>query len=163
VRLHPLLAPIFALPIALAGCVNTDAAVFVEPTIESPTATVDSNPLGTQISGSFTLKLHLGPRASGPSQVTLGAFSILDSARSAAITAVQLATTSTQFPATVDLDSDVSASLLFNLGSKTLPEDPNKGKLCDPAGVVIGGIIEDSLLGDSTPFFSSIVHPAGCM
>ncbi len=161
-RIHPLLAPIFALPVALAGCINTDAAVFVEPTIESPAATVKGGALGVTIEGNFTLKLHLGPRASGPSTVKLGAFSILDAKQSAAITSVQIGTTSTQFPATVDLDSDVTASLPFDLGSKTLPEDPDKARLCDPAGVVIGGTIEDSLLGGSTPFFSSIIHPSGC-
>lgn len=153
---------LLALPLLLAACVNTDAAVFVEPTIESPSATVAGGALGVTISGNFTLKLHLGPRASGPSQVTLGAFSILDSKQSAAITAVQLGSSSTQFPATVNLDSDVSAALPFTLGSKTLPADA-KAKLCDPAGVVIGGTIQDSLLGGSTPFFSAIVHPAGCM
>jgi hypothetical protein len=157
------LRPLFALPLLLAGCVNTDAAVFVEPTIESPTATFKGGALGVTISGNFTLKLHLGPRASGPSTVKLGAFSILDAGQKAAITSVQIGTTSTQFPVTVDLDSDVSASLPFDLGSKTLPEDPSKSKLCDPAGVVIGGTIEDSLLGGSTPFFSAIIHPAGCM
>jgi hypothetical protein len=156
------LRPLLALPLLLAACVNTDAAVFVEPTIESPTATVAGGALGVTISGKFTLKLHLGPRASGPSTVALGAFSILDSKQSAAITSVQLGSSSTQFPVTVDLDSDVSAALPFSLGSKTLPVG-DKAKLCDAASVVIGGTIQDSLLGGSTPFFSAIVHPAGCM
>ena len=156
------LRPLFALPILLAACVNTDAAVFVEPTIESPTITVAGGALGLTISGNFTLKLHLGPRASGPSQVSLGAFSILDAKQSAAITPLDIGSSSTQFPVTVDLDSDVSAGLPFTLGSKTLPS-ADKAKLCDAAGVVIGGTIQDSLLGGSTPFFSAIVHPAGCM
>jgi hypothetical protein len=158
---RPLL-PVLALPILLTACVNTDAAVFVEPTIESPTATVKGGALGVTVEGDFTLKLHLGPRASGPSKVTLGAFSILDAGQKAAITSVQIGATSTEFPVTVDLDSDVTAKLPFTLGSKTLPADA-KAKLCDPAGVIIGGAIQDSLLGGSTPFFSAIVHPAGCM
>ena len=162
--MHPylLLASILALPAALTGCINTDAAVFVEPTIESPTATVQSGVLGLTIYGNFTLKLHLGPRASGPSQVTLGAFSILDAKQSAAITPIELGSPSTQFPVNIGVDSDISPSIDFDLGNKTLPAG-DKAKLCDPAGVVIGATIQDSLLGGSTPFFSAIVHPAGCM
>ena len=153
---------LLALPLLLAACVNTDAAVFVEPTIESPTATVAGGALGVTISGNFTLKLHLGPRASGPSQVTLGAFSILDSKQSAAITAVQLGSSSTQFPATVNLDSDVSAALPFTLGPATA-KDKAAGSLCDPRGVTLRGTIQDSLAGGSTPFFSEIIHPDGCL
>ncbi len=156
------LRPLFALPILLAACVNTDAAVFVEPTITSPTATVAGGALGVTITGNFTLDLHLGPRATGPSTVTLGAFSILDAGQKAAITSIQIGSTSPQFPATVELDSDVTAAMPFDLGKKTLPPDA-KAKLCDAAGVIIGGTIQDSLLGGSTPFFSPIIHPAGCM
>ncbi|MFS8070689.1 MAG: hypothetical protein ACMG6S_30355, partial [Byssovorax sp.] len=82
--------------------------------------------------------------------------------QTAAITAVQIGTTSTQFPVTVDLDSDVSAALTFDLGNKLLPIEV-KGQLCDPAGVIISGTIQDSLLGSATPFFSWVVHPTGCM
>jgi hypothetical protein len=153
---------LFTLPILLAACVNTDAAVFVDPTIETPVATVAGGALGVTISGNFKLNLHLGPRATGPSTVTLGAFSILDAGQKAAITSIQIGSTSTQFPATVELDSDVTAAMPFDLGGKTLPADA-KAKLCDAAGVIIGGTIQDSLLGGSTPFFSPIIHPAGCM
>ena len=158
--MRPLL--LLALPVVLAACVSTDAAVFVDPTITSPTATVAGGALGVTITGNFKLNLHLGPRATGPSTVTLGAFSILDAGQKAAITSIQIGSTSTQFPATVELDSDVTAAMPFDLGKTTLPSDA-KAKLCDAAGVIIGGTIQDSLLGGSTPFFSSIIHPAGCM
>ncbi len=162
--MRPLL-PLLALPIFLTACVDTDASVFVEPTIESPTATVGANPIGVMVNGKFTFKLHLGPRAAGPAQVNLGAFSILDSEQTAAITPIQLGSTEIQFPLTVDLDSDVSAVLSFDLGNKLLPFETMgtaKGQLCDPAGLIIGGTIEDSLRGGSTPFFSPIIHPTSC-
>jgi hypothetical protein len=148
--------------LAVTGCVSTDPAVFVDPTIESPSAAVSGGALGATVTGAFTLTLHLGPRASGPSTVALGAFSILDAGKSAAITAVQLAPGTPSFPVTVDLDSDVTAKLSFDLGGKTLPTDA-KTKLCDPAGVLIGGAIQDSLAGGSTPVFSAVLHPTGCM
>ncbi len=158
--MRPLL-PILALPILLAGCINTDATVFVDASIESATAAVSGGALGATVAGELKLKLHLGPRASGPSQVSLGAFAILDAKQSAEITSVQLGKSTTEFPVTVDLDSDVDATLPFDLGSKTLPADI-KTKLCDQAGVVVRGTIQDSLLGGATPFFSPIVHPTGC-
>ena len=78
------------------------------------------------------------------------------------ITSVQLGKSTTEFPVTVDLDSDVDATLPFDLGSKTLPAE-TKTKLCAEAGVVVRGTIQDSLLGGATPFFSPIVHPTGCL
>lgn len=159
-----LLLPLLALPL-LTGCVSTDPTVFVEPTIPSATVVLGGSALGVTASGDIDLKLHLGPRASGPSTVALRAFSILDSEQKAAITALEIEKTSMEFPVTVDLDSDVDAKLTFDLGAKTLPvaaKGTAKGQLCDPAGVIIGGTIQDSLLGGSTPFFSSILHPTGC-
>ncbi len=155
------LRPLLALPLFLASCVNTDAAVFVEPSIEKPTAAVAGSALGVTISGNFNLKLHLGARASGPSEVSLGAFGILDAKQSAEITSIQLGASAIQFPDTVEPDVDALATFPFDLGSKTLPVD-TRAKLCDPAGVIIRGTIQDSLLGGSTPFFSPIVHPTGC-
>jgi hypothetical protein len=50
----------------------------------------------------------------------------------------------------------------FDTGAKPLPVDV-KPKLCDPAGVVIGGAIQDSLQDHATTFASAVFHPAGCM
>ena len=159
--MRPLL-PLLALPIFLTGCVSTDPTVFVDASLESVSAAVQGGALGATIAGELGLKLHLGPRASGPSQVSLGAFAILDAGQKADITAIVLGASATEFPVTVDLDSDVSATLPYSLGSKTVPAEA-KAKLCDPAGVVVRGTIQDSLLGGSTPFFSAVVHPTGCM
>ena len=64
-------------------------------------------------------------------------------------------------PRSVDLDSDVSSDLTFDTGTKTITA-ATKAKLCDAAGLVIGGAIQDSLQATATPFFSPIVHPTGC-
>ena len=158
---RPLL-PLLALPILLVGCVSTDPTVFVDASLKSASAAVQGGALGATVTGELVLDLHLGPRASGPSQVSLGAFAILDAGQKAEITAIVLGASATEFPVTVDLDSDVVATLPFSLGSKTVPAE-TKAKLCDPAGVVFRGTIQDSLLGGSTPFFSAVVHPTGCM
>ena len=165
-RPHLLLLPILALPLALMGCINTDAAVFVEPSILSPKATVAGGALGVTISGEFKLNLHLGPRASGPADVALGGFAILDVDKKAEITSIQLGDSAIQFPTAVEPDVDALATFPFDLGSKTLPataKDKAAGSLCDPRGVILRGTIQDSLAGGSTPFFSEIIHPAGCM
>jgi hypothetical protein len=153
--------PILPLLIAITGCVNTDAAVFVEPSIESPTAVVKGGALGVTIEGTFTLKLHLGPRASGPSTVDLRDFNILDAKQSGTLAPIEISKSSITFPTTVDLDSDITSDLTFDVGTKTLTS-ATKTKLCDAAGVIIGGTIQDSLQATSTPFFSPIVHPTGC-
>jgi hypothetical protein len=148
-----------ALPLALAGCVNTDAAVFVEPTITDATAAVSGGLLGVTIAGKFKLNLHLGPRASDASKVDLREFNILDAKQSGTIAPIQISKSAPTFPLTVDLDSDVSADLDFD--GKDLPKEA-KTDLCAAAGVIIGGVIQDSLQATSTPFFSPIVHPTGC-
>jgi len=153
------LASSFAL--CLTACVNTDPTVFVDPAIEAPAATVSGGVLGTSLTGSFKLTLHLGPRATGPSQVSLGAFSILDAEQKGAIVASLPLQSSTTFPVTVELDSDVSVDLTFDTGSNTLPIDAQTA-LCDPAGVVIGGTIQDSLQNTATPVTSGVFKPT-CM
>lgn len=143
----------------LAGCPNTDAAVFVDPSIESPVVAVTSSVLNTGVAGSFTLKLHLGARASGPSQVNIGQFSIMDaSMKTALVTPLALDAGSTQLPVTVAQDSDVTVALGFD----DLFEKDLAGALCDPAGIVVSGTIEDSLQNTATPVDSAIFHPTGC-
>jgi hypothetical protein len=143
------------------ACVNTDAAVFVDPSVANPAATVTAVTLGTDVTGSFDLKLHLGPRATGPSKVSLdmGIFTILDAQQNGALVSPLPVVTTTTFPVNVDLDSDVTATFTFDTGAKQLPA----AMLCDPAGVVIGGAIQDSLQDRATPFASAAFHPAGCM
>lgn len=147
----------------LAGCPNTDTAVFVAPAIESPTLDVTKGLLGTSVKGSFTLTLHLGARASGPSDVSDLSIDIRD-ANDASITDITalLDAGATQFPVRVEQDSDVDVAMTFDSGSKPI-EDALATKLCDPAGVSIGGTIKDSLQDSATPVGSDVIHATGCM
>lgn len=157
----PTLLPVFAL-LPLAACVNTDAAIFVDPSISGPAATVSSSALGTGITGgAFTLELHLGARAAGPSTVTLGSFSIVDAQQATTIVPTLDTTSDVTFPATVQPDSTADAHFTFGTGTTLLPAGA-ASQLCAAAGVVISGTIEDSLAGRQIPVQSAVFHPSGC-
>jgi hypothetical protein len=144
--------------------VNTDAAVFVAPTLSMPALTITpSSPLGVGVmSGSFTLDLHLGARASGPATVTLGSFDILDAQRSGAIVpSLEAQSSDVTFPAIVQPDSDVIAHFSASSGVK-LYLDPARSQLCDPAGVMLSATIDDSLAGRSTTVYAGPFDPSGC-
>jgi len=150
------------LPVALllAACVDTDAAVFVAVAVDAPRAEVTTTAFGIALTGAFTLTLHLGPRATGASQVQLLSAKVLDAKQTGEIIGALPASTTTTLPVTVDLDSDVAVPFTFDTGAK-LPADL-QGKLCDPAGIVIAGAIQDSLQSTSTPFASAVIHATGC-
>lgn len=152
-------SPLLLLAPLLAGCPNTDAAVFVEPAIESPALLVTSSVLNTGVTGGFTLKLHLGARASGSSQVSVGQFEIMDaSMKTALITPLPLDAGSTPLPVTVAQDSDVSVAFTFE---DMLAKDV-AATLCDPAGLVVSGTLQDSLQNTATPVDSAVFHATGC-
>jgi hypothetical protein len=159
VRLAKLL--LLAAPL-LAGCPNTDTAVFVDPSLDQASVTVSSSALGTSVRGDFQLSLHLGARASGPSQVSIGQFELMDAKKSAAIvTPLALDAGTVQFPVTVQPDSTAMVTLAFDTGTKLLAADVAT-KLCDPAGFLIVGKIEDSLQDTQTPVESAVLHATGC-
>lgn len=147
----------------LAGCPNTDAAVFVAPTIESPAVAITGNSLlGSGIKGSFKLTLHLGARASGPSSVSVPTFSIEDAKGSSSILPLAAMLTSVpELPVNVEPDTDVDVSFTFDSGSKPIDKDLVP-KLCDAAGVTIGGTVQDSLQDSPTPVDSAVIHATGC-
>jgi len=153
VRIHSLIL-LAAAP--LAGCVNTDTAVFVDPTLETPTLTVTAGLLGTSLSGAFHLSLHLGARASGPSSVTDPTFDLLD-AQGATVVPSLPVTSSPTFPVDVTPDSTVDVAVAIDTGSKLLAGDPG-ADLCKSTGIVLRGKLQDSLQDTVTQVSSSIFH-----
>lgn len=146
----------------LAGCPNTDPAIFVTAAIEAPSIAVTQGVFGPSIDGAFQLELHLGARASGPSQVSIGQLEILDAEMTGAIvTPLPVDPGSTQLPVTVQPDSDVIIAFTFTSGKNPLAADLAP-KLCDSAGVILGGTIQDSLQDVATPVDSDVIHPTGC-
>ncbi len=146
--------------ILAAGCIDTDPAVFVDASLASPSLAVAGGGLGVTLSGSFRLDLHLGKRASGPSDVTFTSFS-LKTADESAVLVESLPVVPTQAsPVEVAPGSDVTVTFAIDSGADTLPASV-KDQIC--AGQVrISGVIEDSLESQSSPVLSEPFTPTGC-
>jgi hypothetical protein len=160
--------PLVLAAVPLAACVNTDQAVFVTPTMTAAAATVTVTnvggvPFAATVTGSFTLDLHLGARAAGPSTVSMVEFSIEDAHAMADIVSPLSVTGDMTFPLTVQPDSDSIIHFTFDTGGKTLPpSDGDMTHLCAPAGVQIKGVFNDSLAAPQTPVYSGPFMPT-CM
>lgn len=150
-------AALFAL--SVAGCIDTDTAVFVDATLDNPSLAVGEETLGASLNGSFDLTLHLGARASGTSTVTVQSFSLATedgtviveslpvSSPAGAIT-VEPGGTDTVVPFTIDTGSDLLDAAV-------------KDQIC--AGpVVVTGVIDDSLATSATPVESEPFSASGC-
>ncbi|WP_437990913.1 hypothetical protein [Sorangium sp. So ce145] len=148
-----------ALAVMASGCINTDAAVFVEPSIAAPEATVSSNALGTGLTASFALELHLSARASGPSRVAVRTFAITSADQKTSIVEPLPVETTAALPVEVAPDSDVTMAFNVDTGAQggTLPAEV-AAALCAPEGIRITGAIEDSLEDGATPVASAVFH-----
>lgn len=146
--------------LALSGC-SLDTAVFVQPGIDDPEVKVVNGVLGLTLEGSFSLRLHLGPRASGPSEVNLGVWSLASANDQAPIASPLAVKTTAALPITVDKGRDVTTPFTLDEASKLLPFDA-KAKLCDEAGLVILGTLDDSLASAPTPLLSASFQATGC-
>lgn len=155
--LFALLAPT---ALELMGC-SLDTAVFVQPGIDDPVVKVSDGVLGLTLEGSFSLRLHLGPRASGPSEVSLGALSLASANDEATLVSPLAVKTTAALPITVDKGRDVTTPFTLDAAGKPLPFDA-KAKLCDAAGLVILGTLDDALASAPTPFASAMFQPTGC-
>lgn len=151
-----------ALAGSLAGCIaDNEAIVFVEPTIQAPSVAVDTGALGTTLTGSFTLRLRLGPRASGASQVTVNKFAITNADQTTSFVDTLETTADKTFPVTVELDSEESAVFTIDFGGSVLPAMTGDA-LCGAGGLRIAGTVRDSLQDGATPVASEVFMPSGC-
>ncbi|MDI1448393.1 hypothetical protein [Polyangium sp. 6x1] len=156
-------ALVLALSSILVGCIGeNEDVVFVEPRIEAPTADVEPGVLGGTVTGSFKLTLALGPRASGPSTVQIGAVAITDAPNQQSVVSGLSLISNKEFPVTVQPDSEVTIDLLFDHWDKTIPQE-TQDALCLPAGIRIATTIQDSLDVGATTVASDVFKPTGCM
>lgn len=150
-----------ALLASATGC-DPDTAVFVEPTISSPSVTLEgSGVLGLSMSGGFALQLHLGPRASDGSEVTLGAFDLMNEDQSVTIVSPLPTVSEVASPVVVDVDSTVDVPVTFDSGADPLTTETEQA-ICGAGNLVIAGTIQDSLQDGATPVASPPFAPAGC-
>jgi|SRR5687767_1567368 hypothetical protein len=136
-----------------AGCVDTDPAVFVDATVGGATLTVQGGGLGVTLSGVFALELHLGARASGPSDVTFSSFSLKAADDTVLVESLPVSPDKPS-PVAVEPGSDVAVTFTIDTGADTLPADL-KDRICG-GQVKIAGVLEDSLESESSPVESPL-------
>lgn len=146
---------------ALLGGCDLDAAVFVEPTITSSSVMVTPSGLVTGLSGGLELELHLGSRASGPSDVTLQSVSLTNVDRSITVVDAVGALPDPPFPITVEVDSDQLVSLTVSSDENQL-EAAAVDTLCGSGDLVYVVILDDALRGGTVTADSEPVTPTGC-
>ena len=148
------------LAVLSTGCFDTDAAVFVEAQIDEASAAVEQSALATGLAGSFRVQFHLGPRASGPSDVELSGFFVTDADRAAIVD--DLAVVPAQsFPVTVPVNGDVTVGAVFAAEDNLFPVETVE-PLCAPGGIRIVGVFHDPLRGGSIDAASEAFSPTGC-
>ncbi len=154
-------APFIALvALSVAGCIDTDTAVFVDATIDNPSLTVTEETLGAALGGSFELTLHLGARASGPSSVSYQSFSL---AKEDGTVIVESLPVSASQPAPVEVEpggTDSVVTFTIDTGADLL-DAAIKDQIC-AGSVVVMGVIDDSLATSATPVESEPFSPSGC-
>jgi len=156
-------ALLLALSASITGCIGDDEAIiFVEPSIDSPNATITGSVLGSTISGYFQLHLVLGPRASGSSKVTIGSVNITDVFGKTTIVPSLSVSPSKTFPLDVPPSSDIKVDVIFDIGEKTVPTMTVDALCGTSTSVTISGTINDSLQDRATSFVSESFKPMGC-
>ena len=157
------LSSVFAATVSCAGlgCINTDAAVFVEAELTKPQIEVLESSLAVGLEGQATLTLHLGPRASGPSEVSLLGISLLaENAQSVLVESIAVRS-EPSFPITLPLDSDRSAVLHIDGPDNSLSTNV-KTTLCGASAVMLQVVLDDGLRGATTIATSGPFGLSGC-
>jgi hypothetical protein len=148
--------------LGLTSCIDTDTAIFVEPSIENPSLTVVDGPLGATLGGSFDVVLHLGARASGPSETEFVSFSVKSADESEVLVENLPVSASASLPVTVEPGGeDVIVS--FEIAQEGDVLDPSLVDALCAGNVVFSVVIEDSLSTTSTPVISAPLQPGGCL
>lgn len=148
------------LALVATACPNTDAAVFVDADIQGGTVAIEPQTLGVALSGGFTLSLHLSARASGPSEVSYGSFSLMNADQTETFVASLPLSASVPSPVDVDPDATVTVELTIDTGSDLLDAALVERICAGP--VVFSGVVDDSLRGGSTTAVSPPIVPSGC-
>lgn len=155
-------AALAAITLLTGGCIDTDATVFVEPTVEGVSMTLEESSLAAAVRGGFTVRLRLGSRAADASTVNLRGFSVTDAARAGTVVDRLSVSASPPFPIIVGVDEEVVVTVSFDTTDNTF--DPALADaLCDPAGVVVVGAFDGSLRGGGVDAASAPVVVEGCL
>jgi hypothetical protein len=140
---------------SLVGCGNEEGVV-LEASLDSPVLTVTATPLTTDLTGSFDIELSLGERASDPTTVKLGVFSLLGGDE-VVFSPLEL-DTSPGFPLTVDVGGTKHVDVTI-----ANPDGPVElaDALCG-SPLQIRGTLTDSLGDDRPQTVTSLPFPPDC-
>lgn len=144
-----------------SGCIDTDAAVFVDGSVDNAAATVQSSALSAGLGGQFALNFHLGARASSDSEVTLRSVSLENAARSQTLAPSLKVASAPAFPVVVPRGGDSQVQINYS-ADDNLFEVSALSALCDPAGIVVSIIFDDALLGATAVAHSQPFVVQGC-
>ena len=138
-----------------------DSFTSVEAELAKPQIEIRESSLAVALEGQATLTLHLGPRASGPSEVSLLGISLLaENAQSVLVESIAVRS-EPSFPITVPLDSDRSAVLHIDGPDNSLSTNV-KTTLCGASAVMLQVVLDDGLRGATTIATSGPFGLSGC-
>lgn len=153
-------ATVVALVIGTAGCIDTDPAVFVDATIDDPAVEIEASALGVSMTGQFQVRLHLGARASGQSEVTFETFNLLNETGDVIVESLPLTSDAAGAVTVEPGGADTVVQFTLNTGANVLPAEVADA-IC--AGEVsIAGVVNDSLSTTATPVESEPFLVDGC-
>lgn len=141
---------LWALPLFLAGC-GDKSAVSLSANITNGVVQVDTGAFGATASGSFKLRLALGPEASGSVKVRPQTFQLLGQDKAVVVDQLPI-TTSTPFPVTIDKGGNQDVEFAFT-GSMVDHDTACAGPL------TFLGAVDDASGSGSYPVTSGPVTP----
>ena len=137
------------------GCIDTDATVFVEPTVESAQLDATQSSLAVGLKGSFLVRLRLGSRAADTSEVSLKGFSVIAGDQTIVDSLKVVAAPS--FPVAVGVDTEVLVDVTFSETDNTI-ETSAYSILCSGGGAQIVGVFDGSLRGGAIDATSDVIQ-----
>jgi hypothetical protein len=157
------------IPCALAllaglGCngINTDPSIFVDVEVTSPAVAVAEQALGAEVTGGFTMSLHLGARAAGQTTVNVQGFELVsDDQNTVIVDALPLEAQGQLLPIVVEPDTDEDVDIVIDYGGDLIETEVGQ-KLCSFGTVRFRGSITDSLRGTTVPVLTDPVQVTGC-
>jgi hypothetical protein len=155
-----------AVLLGAAGCgdgLNTDPSIFVEAKVEDPYLDVQKKgALGADVTGGFTLTLHLGPRAADSTKVALEGFQLVSEDQNTLIVdSLPLRAEGATLPVTVDPGDDKDIEILIDYGGDLATQEEGD-KLCSFGLIRFRGSISDSLRGSPQPVLTDPVDVTSC-
>ncbi|HEY3254522.1 MAG TPA: hypothetical protein VGJ91_11255 [Polyangiaceae bacterium] len=141
---------LWVLPALLTGCGSAGTVSLSVQMSDESLAVTDAS-FGSELSGSFQLRLELGSEAPGSTHVSYGNFEVQTEAGEV-LTDLRDATMTPALP--IDLNKGESKQVLFSLSGISIDRD----KAC-PGPLRIVGSVMDTLKGGTDPVRSGLITP----